>query len=125
MAGVTLAGRLSAEAELTLYRVLQEALGNVERHSRARRVTVCLRRQGAFAQLTVRDNGIGFAPGRLMAARKDGSLGLLGIEERVAFAGGSLKVRSPRHAGTEVVARIPLLAPGRPVSRPSAARRSR
>ena len=71
--------RLPADAELALYRILQEALKNAEKHARARQVTVCLRRQGDFIQLIIRDDGIGFDPAHLPAGRKGkGGLGLIG-----------------------------------------------
>ncbi len=54
--------RLPAEAELALYRILQEALNNVERHARARHVTVHLTKPDGFIQLTIKDDGIGFDP---------------------------------------------------------------
>src|SRR4030095_1695316 len=59
LVSVALPGRLPPGIELSLYRIFQEALGNVERHARARQVTVRLRRQGAFARLVVKDDGIG------------------------------------------------------------------
>src|SRR5439155_8185185 len=62
LACVQLTPRLPADIELTLYRILQEALKNVEQHARARHVTVRLRQQGAFIQLAVNDDGIGFDP---------------------------------------------------------------
>ena len=56
--------RLPADTELALYRILQEALKNVEKHARARHVTVRLTQQGAFVQLVINDDGIGFDPTR-------------------------------------------------------------
>src|ERR1017187_6417192 len=54
--------RLPAEAELVLYRILQKALNNVERHARARHVTVHLTKLDGSIQLTIKDDGIGFDP---------------------------------------------------------------
>jgi two-component system, NarL family, sensor kinase len=106
---VPLTVRLPADAELTLYRILQEALKNVEQHARARHVTVCLRRQGASVQLAITDDGVGFDPAQHPARRKgkDG-LGLLGMRERATYVGGSLKIQSARRAGTEIAVHIPL-----------------
>ncbi len=70
LACVQLTARLPADTELTLYRILQEALKNVEKHARARQVTVCLTKQGAFVQLTIHDDGIGFDPDQPPRGRK-------------------------------------------------------
>ena len=109
LALVRLTARLPADTELTLYRILQEALRNVEEHSRAHHVKVRLRRQGAFIQLTIHDDGIGFDTGHRPARRKrNGGLGLLSMRERAAYVGGSVDVKSVRRAGTEIDVRIPL-----------------
>jgi two-component system NarL family sensor kinase len=109
MAFVDRAVRLRADSELTLYRILQEALKNVELHARARNVTVRLKTQGAFAQLAIHDDGIGFGPNRSKAGL-DGKtdLGLLGMRERATYVGGTLKIKSARRAGTEIEVRVPL-----------------
>lgn len=103
-----LAVRLPADTELTLYRILQDALRNVEQHARARRVSVRLRREGGAMQLTVKDDGIGFDPARRAAGRKGvGGLGLLGMRERAAYVGGTLEVTSGRRSGTQIEVRVP------------------
>jgi PAS domain S-box-containing protein len=103
-----LTGRLPAEGELALYRILQNALENVEKHARARHVTVCLR-QRAFVQLTINDDGIGFDPDHHAAGRKGkGGLGLLSMRERATYVGGALKIKSVRGAGTKIEVLIPL-----------------
>jgi PAS domain S-box-containing protein len=106
---VQLIARLPADTELTLYRILQGALENVEKHARARHITVCLSQQGAFVQLVIKDDGIGFDPEHYPARRKGkGGLGLLSMRERAAYVGGVLKIKSVRRAGTEIEVRIPL-----------------
>ncbi len=111
LACVQLTTRLAADTELTFFRILQEALKNVEQHARARQVGVSLVRQGAFVQLTITDDGVGFDSSRRPAGKKGkGALGLLGMRERAAYAGGILDVKSARGTGTEIVVRIPLLA---------------
>jgi two-component system, NarL family, sensor kinase len=111
LACAALVERLPGDTELTLYRILQEALRNVERHARARHVTVGLSLEGAFVQLTVTDDGIGFDAAHHAARRKaKGVLGLLGMQERAASVGGALTVRSGRRTGTKIEARIPLPA---------------
>ena len=100
--------RLPAEAELTLYRILQEALKNVEKHARARHVAVELTRPARFVQLTIIDDGVGFDSNRRPAARKGvRGLGLLGMDERAAYVHGTLTVKSGLRAGTEIVVRVP------------------
>jgi PAS domain S-box-containing protein len=103
-----LTARLPAEGELALYRILQNALENVERHARARHVTVRLR-QRAFVQLTINDDGIGFDPEHHAARQKGmGGLGLLSMRERATYVGGDFKIKSVRGAGTEIEVLIPL-----------------
>jgi two-component system, NarL family, sensor kinase len=110
LACVHLAARLPGDTELTLYRILQEALKNVEMHARARHVTVRLRKQGSFVQLLIDDDGIGFDPDHHPARRKGkGGLGLLSMRERATYVGGALNVKSTLGKGTTVRAQIPLM----------------
>jgi two-component system, NarL family, sensor kinase len=111
LACVQLTARLPADAELTLYRILQEALRNVEQHSHARHVTVCLRQRGDFVRLAITDDGIGFDLGHPPAKRQRmGGLGLLSMQERATGVGGVLDVKSARNAGTEIEVCIPFAA---------------
>ena len=104
-----LAARVPAGTELALYRILQEALNNVERHARARQVTVQLKKSGGFVQLIIKDDGSGFDPDRITTGRKiKGGLGLLSMRERAAYVGGVFKVKSARGAGTVIEVRIPV-----------------
>jgi two-component system, NarL family, sensor kinase len=104
-----LAPRLPAGTELALYRILQKALENVEKHARARHVTVHLSKQGDIVQLRIKDDGIGFDPGQFPARRTEKSdFGLLRMRERAAYVGGALIVKSAPRAGTEIEVRIPL-----------------
>jgi signal transduction histidine kinase len=104
-----LTARLPAEAELALFRILQEALKNVEKYARARHVTVHLAKRGDIVQLMIKDDGIGFDPDQPRARRKEESdFGLLRMRERATYVGGALIVKSAPRAGTEIVARIPL-----------------
>ena len=106
---VQLAARLPADTELALYRILQETLHNVEKHARARHVTVHLTKPAEFVQLTIVDDGIGFNPNHQPVRPKGkGGFGLLGMRERAAYVGGVLKVKSTPRAGTEIEIRIPL-----------------
>lgn len=126
LACAPLAVRLSGDTELALYRILQEALKNVEKHARAGRMTVTLTKHDNIVELVIHDDGVGFDPDRHPAGRKGkGCLGLLGMRERAAYVGGVLTVKSGRDAGTEIAVRIPaFLAEGRrPGAAPTAKRR--
>ncbi len=95
--------------ETACFRVAQEALTNVVRHARAKKVFVELRRQGNEVRLIVRDDGTGFdAAAAKEEARRGASLGLLGMEERVRLAGGRCAVESSPGRGTEIHATFPL-----------------
>ena len=88
-----------------VFRVLQESLTNVARHSRASLVRVALRREGGEVALTVTDNGRGFAAD---VPRKHGSYGLMGVRERVYLVGGTVRIESAPGRGTAIDARFPL-----------------
>ena len=101
--------RLPADTELTIYRIFQEALQNVEKHASARHINVGLRQQDGFVELVIKDDGIGWATDRHQAGRKGkGGLGLLSMRERATYVGGLLQVKSSPQAGTRIAVRIPL-----------------
>jgi two-component system, NarL family, sensor kinase len=109
MACAPMSARLSSANELTLYRIFQEALRNVEKHSGARSIAVNLTMPDLFVQLQIKDDGVGFDPEKPPVGRKGrGSLGLFGMRERVSHAGGALELTSTRDGGTEIKVRIPL-----------------
>jgi PAS domain S-box-containing protein len=99
--------RFAAMTETACFRVAQEALTNVNRHARAHRVRVELRRESGSLTLMVRDDGVGFnvAEARRRATQ-GGSLGLVGMQERVLLAGGQLEVTSA-DGGTKLTAWFP------------------
>jgi len=101
--------RLPTELETTLYRITQEALTNVLRHAKAQRVGVILERRPDHVLLIVEDDGQGFdAQAVLKVADAHGKLGLLGMQERVILANGTIEIESTPGAGTTVFVRIPL-----------------
>ena len=104
-------GRLPLTHETAVYRIAQEALTNVARHSGADRVSFILERRGDHVFLVVEDNGGGFD---VEAAAAPGTrrLGLLGMRERAALLGGALNVESSPGAGTTLFVRIPYGAGG-------------
>jgi signal transduction histidine kinase len=105
-------GRLPAEVELVLYRIVQEALSNVARHANASQVLVRLTRRGRTLRLLVEDDGCGFDVEATKHSRESG-LGLFGMEERLALVGGALRVESTVGGGTRVSAEVPLPRSGR------------
>jgi len=109
MDGVRMIGRLSAEVETALYRIFQMVLNNVQQHAHARHVTVDLTRRGAFVELAIKDDGVGFDQNQPPARRKEGSgFGLASMRERATCVGGALSVKSTPRNGTEIQVRIPL-----------------
>lgn len=109
LAGVESIARLPADIELAIYRILQQALENVEQHAAARHVTVTLTQPGAYVQLAIRDDGVGFDPEHHPTTRDgEGKLGLLSMRERAIHVGGTLTVRSRPGAGAEIEVRVPV-----------------
>jgi PAS domain S-box-containing protein len=104
--------RMEAELETACFRVAQEALTNVARHSRAQHVWLSLCRGRGGLELSVRDDGIGFdVESARERARAGASMGLLGMQERVSLLGGDLEIRRLSGGGAEVWARFLLPEP--------------
>ena len=101
--------RLAPEAELVLFRIVQEALRNVWRHSQATSAQVLVEFQDGKTMITVKDNGKGFQLQSPMGdLTKSGKLGLAGMKERARLLGGSLKVESEPGKGTTVIVEAPV-----------------
>lgn len=95
---------------IALFRITQESLNNVAKYAKARHVVVHLAREGEAYVLEISDDGIGIPPD---AMRRPRSHGLLGMRERAALLGGSLRVeRGVNGIGTTVQACVPMQAPG-------------
>jgi signal transduction histidine kinase len=104
-----LARRLPASIETALYRIFQEALSNVIRHSEANQVTITLAQQDGVFEGEIADNGRGFDPEEFhREVDNPHGLGLLGIKERVTQCGGSIEIISREKVGTRIRIRIPL-----------------
>ena len=104
-------GQPNQALSLCLYRVAQEALRNVARHSGANSVEVKLRMVGGSIELAVQDNGVGFDPVRKQARP---SLGLAGMRQRLSLVDGELLIESKPGNGTSIMARAPLKRGGAP-----------
>jgi two-component system sensor histidine kinase UhpB len=102
-------GDLPPEASLAVYRIVQEALSNVVRHSGATRAAVRVVREPDRLVVTVEDDGHGFNVPEVRAAGR--GLGLFGMRERAAYLGGRVDVQSAPGTGTRVRAEIPLRDP--------------
>jgi len=101
--------RLPAEVELVLFRIAQEALSNVRRHSQATEAEVKVEFEDKKTRITVRDNGKGFTlPGTMGDLVKGGRLGLAGMQERIQLLNGILKVESQPGKGTTVTVEAPI-----------------
>jgi signal transduction histidine kinase len=104
--------RLAPEVELAVYRVVQEALNNVVKHSGANRAEVTVSDDDAAVRISVRDDGNGFDPSATYAG-----FGLTGIRERVAQHGGNLEIASGPGRGTD----LRIVIPARHASEPATA----
>lgn len=94
---------LPPEGVITLFRVCQEALTNIAKHSQADYVTVSLNKEKNIVNLLIEDNGKGFeAKKALRLAAKGEGLGLLNMQERVELINGKLKIVSSKNSGTKI-----------------------
>jgi signal transduction histidine kinase len=99
-------GELDHETEIALYRSSQEALHNIAKHARARNFVIRLEINHDSAMLIVEDDGIGFS--RKETSRR--SFGLLGMRERIAALGGTVRIRSRKDKGSRITVMLPLAA---------------
>ena len=96
---------LPSDISLCLYRISQEALNNVVRHSSAREATLELSRKNHTIGLCISDAGLGFNPEQV---QEKAGLGLVSMRERLRLVGGQLSIVSEPFHGTQVCARVPL-----------------
>ncbi|HEX7288251.1 MAG TPA: GAF domain-containing sensor histidine kinase [Candidatus Angelobacter sp.] len=111
-------GRLAPGTEQAIYRVVQEALHNVNKHSQAKSVTVQVMREDKTVHVTVEDDGIGMQSRG--GSRERRSFGLAGIKERVAMLGGTSRVVSSKGKGTRIEIAVPADGTAVNVDRPLA-----
>jgi signal transduction histidine kinase len=96
--------RLPEAVETTLYRIVQEAVTNVAKHADARRLSITLTRRDGSVVAIVEDDGHGFDPG----STDSSGLGLVGMRERLALVGGTLRIEAAAGAGTTIAAEVPV-----------------
>jgi PAS domain S-box-containing protein len=104
-AGLT-GARVASAVETTLYRITQEALTNVAKHSSATHVDILLERRPDHVSLIVEDNGVGFVTGEAQGPAR--GAGLSGMRERAALIGATLQVESSPGRGTTILVRTPV-----------------
>ncbi len=109
---------VSDSMAIALYRMVQEALTNIARHAHATRVSIRMRERSGELELTVHDNGIGFAEKSL---QREGSQGLKGMRERAYMLGGQLEIGRSRIGGARIQVRMPLAPKGSLLSTNAAA----
>jgi len=103
-------GRMPREYELTLFRIVQEALTNIHRHSRSRTAQIGLARQDDGIRLEIADQGCGVPEAKLQALASSGAslgVGIAGMRERVRQLGGTLDISSTS-AGTVITTHMPV-----------------
>lgn len=99
---------LPPETQLVLFRIVQEALNNIQRHSGASQASITVECQETEARVTISDNGKGFElPQQLSDFASQGKLGLTGMAERAHLIGGELEVSSQKGKGTTIIVKAP------------------
>jgi two-component system, NarL family, sensor histidine kinase DegS len=99
--------RLPSHVELTIFRVIQEASRNVEKHAQATKIDFTIDFDETI-RITITDNGKGFElKGELAELPRGGRLGLVGMEERVHLIGGKMKIESELAKGTRILIEVP------------------
>ncbi len=99
---------LSPEARIVLFRIAQEALNNIRKHSHASQVNIRIKGDDDAITMTVSDNGQGFeVPGRAEEMVSAGRLGLMGMHERARLLDGNLEIKSTAGHGTELTVTLP------------------
>jgi len=102
--------RMAPEVELCLFRVVQEALRNVELHADAKNVEVTLTASDGRLSVCVHDDGRGFRLSEVSRHDRHSGLGLLGMQERAQLLGGTVDIQSAPEAGTTILASVPASA---------------
>jgi len=96
---------LPEDIQIALFRIFQELLTNINRHSKAKHITLSLTRKGQNLTLMVHDDGIGIEPDVISSKV---SLGLIGMQERIQYLGGSFEIHGNPESGTTTIVEIPI-----------------
>lgn len=104
-------GLFDKDAEIHVYRIVQEAITNVVKHSAATEATVVIKKRATVVCLSIRDNGRGFDPAKLSSGIYGSGYGLSGIAERVRILDGTLAIDSKPGGGASLTIEIPLPIP--------------
>jgi two-component system sensor histidine kinase/response regulator len=95
---------------IAVFRILQEALTNIQRHAQATKATITVNQVSGQFLLMIQDNGTGFTKGQEIDRQ---SLGFLGMRERVHLVGGEINIESAAGEGTKITVQVPLVDSGR------------
>ncbi|MHC1742360.1 MAG: PAS domain S-box protein [Syntrophobacteraceae bacterium] len=107
-------GLMSRDAELNLYRIIQEALTNVRKHAEASSVSISVRKTDEGLTCRIVDDGRGFSSGTGSEADPDRKgMGLTIMEERARIIGAVIEIKSSENAGTEILLKVPLGVQGK------------
>ena len=102
-------GVFSKEEEASFYRIVQECVNNILKHSQATEALIAIVREEEFITLTVSDNGKGFLPtGDESGQTQKGGFGLIGMAERVRMLDGAFKLETAPGQGTTITVKFPV-----------------
>ena len=100
---------VSSDVKTVVYRLTQEALNNIAKHSKADFVNLSLGKKQGKIEFTIQDNGQGFDLSEILCQKSyERGIGLAGMEERAQFSGGNLSIESVKGAGTTIQATWPI-----------------
>ena len=97
---------IQSVTKITIYRLFQEGLSNILKHSRATKVYLSLASSGGKIHAVIEDNGVGFSVDEVLSPSQTKSLGLISMRERVDLIGGELKILSSPGNGTKLIATL-------------------
>lgn len=97
--------KVDQEISIAIFRIFQEALTNIYLHSKANKVMVKLKQKGGVLNFEIKDNGIGISRDKVFNPK---SFGLIGMEERAKYLGGSILIKGIKNKGTTILLKLPL-----------------
>jgi signal transduction histidine kinase len=100
-------GAFDTDAEIHVYRIVQEAITNVVKHAAATEATVVIKKRPGTISISIRDNGRGFDPSKSSSHSHDVGYGLDGIAERVRILAGTLVINTKPGEGTSLTVEVP------------------